>query len=200
MQYLEKEQLIKSVNINIQIKVDDLITADSYNEEEIINSFNSIDSDGRELLLKAAIHIAVIGSGNRTYGAIRDKNNNVIEIKDLFNKYKILYNKNTGEKYQKNSLSARRLVRLLRFHIQKFIVETGKPSYLWLKYSDKNLKMIPYCFPGGEHIVETEEEAKYLFNTYAALDLALNTKFQKRLERVFIARRIIKPLTFTSTK
>jgi len=53
--------------------------------------------------------------------------------------------------------------------------------------------MIPYCFPGAEHIVETEEQAKYLLNTYMNLDAALGTKFQKRLERVYFARKILKP-------
>jgi len=193
-QYLNKDQLFKTIGLDVVVKPEDLITADSYNEEEMTNAFNAIDIEGKELLLRAAIHIAVIGSGNRTFGSVRDKRDNVIEIKTLFDKYKILYNKNSGEKYAKNTLSARRLQRLLRYHVQKFIIETKRPSYLWIKYSDRNINMIPFCFPGAEHIVDTEEQAKYLFNTYAALDLALGTKFQKRLERVFVARTIIKPL------
>jgi len=85
-------------------------------------------------------------------------------------------------------------VRLLRYHIQKFIIESNRPSYLWLKYSDRNKDFINICFPGGEHLVEKEIEAQYLINTYSVLDKSQNTFFIKRLERVFIARGILKPI------
>jgi len=195
MQYLNKEILLKSIEHKSVLVAEDLITADSYNEDEIMKNYNSLDPEGKELLFRVAVHIAIVGAGNRTFGSVRygDK---VYEIKDIFNRYKISYNKNQNEKYLKDSLSARRLVRLLRFHIQKFIIDTNRPSYLWSKYSANDTTMIPYCFPGAEHLVETEEQAKYLMNTYMNLDIALGTKFQKRLERVFIARKIIKPLQF----
>jgi len=195
MQYLNKEVLLNNIIYKANFREDDLITADSYNEEEIMKHYNSLDNEGKELLFRTAVHIAVIGAGNRTFGSVR-YNDQTYEIKDIFNRYKILYNKNQNEKYLKNSLSARRLVRLLRFHIQKFIIDTNRPSYLWLKYSANDPKMITWCFPGAEHLVETEEQAKYLMNTYMNLDLALGTKFQKRLERVFVARKIIQPLQF----
>jgi len=195
MQYLNKETLLKSIEYKSTLVAEDLITADSYNEDEIMKNYNSLDPEGKELLFRVAVHISIVGAGNRTFGSVR-YSDKVYEIKDIFNKYKILYNKNQNEKYLKDSLSARRLVRLLRFHIQKFIIDTNRPSYLWSKYSANDVAMIPYCFPGAEHLVETEEQAKYLMNTYMNLDIALGTKFQKRLERVFIARKIIKPLQF----
>jgi len=80
MQYLNKEVLLNNV-FYYDIKVDDLISADSYNEEEIMKKFNSIDKEGQLLLLRCAVHVAIIGSGNKTYGSIRDQDNNVIEIK-----------------------------------------------------------------------------------------------------------------------
>jgi len=192
MQYLNKNQLLNGIEYKSGLTAEDLITADSYNEEEIMKNYMALDPDARELLFRTAVHISVVGAGNKTFGAIRygDK---VIEIKDIFIKYKVLYNRNQSEKYQKDTLSSRRLVRLLRFHVQKFIIDTGKPSYLWTKYSTQDKDMIPYCFPGAEHIVETEEQAKYLLNTYMNLDAALGTKFQKRLERVYFARKILKP-------
>jgi len=195
MQYLDKEQLLTDISY-YDTKTDDLISADSYNEELIMNKFNSYDKEIQELLLKCAIHISIIGAGNRTYGSIRDKNNNVIEIKQIFSKYNILYNKNINEKYSKDILSARRLTRLLRFHIQKFILINKRPSYLWLKYSNHNKEMVEICFPGGEHLVDTKEQAIYLLETYKYLDSCLNTKFEKRLERVFIARKILEPNFF----
>jgi len=161
-----------------------------------MKNINNFDKEGKELLLKCAIHISVIGSGNRTYGMIRDKTNTVLEIKNVFLKYGVLYNKNISEKYEKNALSARRLVRLFRYHIQRFIIENKRPSYLWLKYSNRDEKMISICFAGGEHLVETKEEAAYLLETYRNLDSIMKTKFEKRLERVFIARGILPPSFF----
>jgi len=188
--------LLKNINY-YDIKDTDLISADSYNEEEMLKKFNTIDKEGQQLLLKCAIHVSIIGSGNKTYGMVRNDKGNVVEIKDIFSKYNISYNKNINEKYDKDTLSSRRLVRLLRYHIQKFIRETNRPSYLWLKYSDTNKDMVDICFPGGEHLVETQEQAIYLLNTYKYLDSLINTKFQRRLERVFIARRILEPSFFT---
>jgi len=43
----------------------------------------------------------------------------ILSIKDIFVKYNIKHNKNQNEKYDDNTLSARRLVRLLRYTIQK---------------------------------------------------------------------------------
>jgi len=50
------------------------------------------------------------------------------------------------------------------------------------------------CFPGGEHLVETKDQAFYLIKTYFRLDNIFHTKFIDRLKRVFIARNIYKPL------
>jgi len=165
-----------------------------------MNNFNQLDKNAQELLLKAAIHIAVIGAGNKTFGMIRDEKGNVLEIKNIFNKYRISFNNKQNEKYDKAQLSSRRLVRLLRYHIQKFIITNKRPSYLWLKYSDHNQDMFNICFTGGEHLVEDQNQALYLLKTYHNLDIALNTQFVKRLERIYIARKIFEPAFFVSYK
>jgi len=158
MQYLDKDTLLNNVYY-FDLKQSDLISADSYNEEEIMNKYLKIDKEGQSLLLKCAIHISVIGAGNKTFGMIRDIDGKVLEIKNVFTKYNIVYNKGINEKYDKDTISARRLIRLLRYHIQKFVVNANRPSYLWLKYSANNKDMIKICFPGGEHLVENKEEA-----------------------------------------
>jgi len=53
--------------------------------------------------------------------------------------------------------------------------------------------MIGICFPGGEHLLETKEQAEFMLETYSNLDKQLNTKFKDRLMRVFVARRILQP-------
>jgi len=195
MQYLDKDTLLNNVYY-FDLKQSDLISADSYNEEEIMNKYLKIDKEGQSLLLKCAIHISVIGAGNKTFGMIRDIDGKVLEIKNVFTKYNIVYNKGINEKYDKDTISARRLIRLLRYHIQKFVINANRPSYLWLKYSANNKDMIKICFPGGEHLVENKEEAIFLLDTYKTLDTSLGTKFQKRLERIFIARKILEPSFF----
>jgi len=83
MQYLNKEILLKSIEHKSVLVAEDLITADSYNEDEIMKNYNSLDPEGKELLFRVAVHIAIVGAGNRTFGSVRygDK---VYEIKDIF--------------------------------------------------------------------------------------------------------------------
>jgi len=185
--YLNSSDII--INIpDINTSVEDLISADNYNEQKILLKILNYQKDEIQLLLRCAIQISIIGAGNKNYGFIRDLNGNVVEIVTIFDKYRILYNKNINERYKEDDLSARRLVRFFRLHIQKFIEKTNRPSYLWLKYSDKNVDYIRICFPGAEHLVTTKEEANYIMNAYKNLDRLLGTKFMTRLERVFIAR------------
>jgi len=191
-QYLDKNTLLNEIQYN-KIEITDLISNDSYHEQMITDKFNTYPKEVQGLLLKCAIHIAIIGYGNKTYGMIRDNDGNIISIQSIFDKYGICYNKNLNEKYDKDTISARRLIRLLRYHIQRFILETGRPSYLWLKYSNKDINKISICFPGGEHLVSTIEDANYMLLTYKNLDIIMGSKFVTRLRRVFMARGICPP-------
>jgi len=193
MQYLNKDILLNSVKFD-DINTDSLISADTYNETKILENFLKYDIEVQKLLLKCAVHISIIGSGNKTYGSIRDDNNNIYNIKDVFQKYGIVYNRNIGEKYDDFTLSARRLVRLFRYQIQEFIIREKRPSYLWLKYSDKNINKVHICFPGAEHLIAEKEDAFYLLDCYLKIDVIMKTEFVKRLYRVFIARGILSPL------
>jgi len=131
---------------------------------------------------------------NKTYGFIRDNQNNVQEISKIFDKYKINYNKKINEKYEPGQLTARRLVRLLRYQIQLFIEANNRYSYLWAKYSTKDKTKINVCFPGAEHLIENKEEAIFLIHVYKNLDMILKTKFTDRIKRVYIARGLFDPL------
>jgi len=198
MQYLNKDILLSSVKFN-DISTDSLISADTYNETKILENFLKNDIDAQKLLLKCAIHISIIGSGNKTYGSIRDDNDNVYNIKDIFQKYNVVYNKSIGEKYDDYTLSARRLVRLFRYQIQEFIIREKRPSYLWLKYSDKNIDKIQICYPGAEHLITNKDDAYYLLGCYQKIDLLMKTEFVKRLYRVIIARSIFTQLEIKIT-
>jgi len=192
-QYLGLKELTENIP-EIKVTVDDLGTTDTYHEEKILKKYLSLDKRGQELVYKAAIQMAIVGYGNKNYGFIRIDDKTVMPLEEIFKKYNIKYMEKINEKYTDDELSARRILRLFRYQIQEFIVRTNKPSYLWLKYSNKDIKYINICFPNGEHLVETKEQALYLLNTYYTLDINLNTKFVERLKRVYIARRIFNPL------
>jgi len=121
-----------------------------------------------------------------------------LSLFDLFQRLKIKFNEKINSKYDDDELSARRLLRLFRWQIKRFIETYDRPSYLWLKYANKNdnSKFMSICFPGGEHLVETKDEAIFLLDTYQRLDNLMKTKFVFRLKRVFIARGIFDPMFF----
>jgi len=192
-QYLSKNELINEIP-KIVVTVNDLGTTDTYHEDKILKKYLSLDKPGQILIYKAAIQLAIIGYGKKNYGFIRIDDKTQINLIDIFKKYNVKFLEPINVRYEDDELSARRLLRLFRFQIQEFIIENNRPSYLWTKYADKNnLKYTSICFPGGEHIIETADEAQFLLNTYGKLDIAQNTKFRQRLQRVFIARRILDP-------
>jgi len=195
-QYLGKDILIDNIP-KIKVTKDDLGSTDTYHEEKILNKYLSYDQTAKELIYKSAIQLAIIGYGKKNYGFIRLDDKSTITLVELFNKYKIRFLDPINAKYNDDELSARRLLRLFRYQIQKFIVENNRPSYLWFKYADKSkLEMMSICFPGGEHLIETQEQGVFLLETYGRLDVQQNTKFRQRLQRVFIARGIFDPSFF----
>ena len=196
MQYLSTNELEKFDDLKINFDETSMISSDTYNESEIFNKFNDINKEDQILLFRAACQIAIIGSGGQSLGKIRDTNGEIVEIEGLFNRLKINHYKSVNEKYGSDDLSMRRLVRLLRKQIMDVILKMKRPSYLWQKYSNKNLDYIGVCFPGGEHILETKEEAEYMVMVYKSLDNKMgNTTFVERIRRVLIARNISDPST-----
>jgi len=154
----------------------------------------TIEEPDKILLCKAAIQMAIVGYGKKNYGAIRLNNKEILPLKTLFERFKIRHMDKNDALYAEDELSARRLIRLHRYNIQNFIKEQKKkPSYLWTKYSIKKPEFSHCCFPGAEHLIENQDEALYLLDTYKNLDLRMNTKFCVRIQRVFIARNVFKP-------
>jgi len=192
-QYLGKDVLINNLP-SIKVKPEELGSTDTYHEEKILKKYLSYDKDAQLLIYKSALQVSIIGYGNKNYGFIRINDKEIMTLVDLFNKYKIKYLEKLNAKYNDDELSVRRLLRLFRFQIKNFIIENNRPSYLWSKYANKDKKeYVSICFPGGEHLIETKEEAIFLLETYGNLDMQQNTKFRSRLRRVFIARNILPP-------
>jgi len=84
-QYLE-ENVLEAKIPQYKITINDLGTADTYNETEILNKYLSYDEIARNLICKAAIQLAIVGYGNKNYGFIRIDEKNVINLVDLFKK------------------------------------------------------------------------------------------------------------------
>merc|ERR1712217_530926 len=159
---------------------------------EILKKILSYNKNDQELLQKCAIHISIIGAGNKNFGSIRH-NEEVLNIEDIFLKLKINYKNIINQNLKEDEITPRRLVRIYRYHIQKFIETTGRPSYLFLKYSKRSVGAEIICFPGAEHLITNMNDFIYLMDTYKILDQRLGTTFCQRLERVGIARGIIIP-------
>jgi hypothetical protein len=192
--YLGKEDLINVLPIE-DFDQTTFISADSYDEELLLKKINSYDKLGQQLLQRCAAHICVIGSGNRNFGSIRfdDKIYNLI---DVFKTYNIQYQNLQNQLLKPDDLTPRRLCRVYRFHTQACIMRTKRASYLWLKYSDHDKSKASICFPGAEHLVDNLEDFEYLMRVYTVLDTQLGTGFCTRLQRVGVARGILKSLSF----
>jgi len=186
--YLTKEILTNSIH-DFNITVDDLISSDNYDETKLLAKYNKLSKDDQILMCKAALQLAVIGYGQKNYGSIRIDDQTTMPLVDLFKKLKIKYNENISAKYEDDEFSVRRLFRFFRYQIQSFIMKCGRPSYLWIKYSDGDRKYMTTCFPGAEHFLEGDE-AIYLLLTYNKLDQTMKTRFVDRIKRVYIARRL----------
>jgi isocitrate dehydrogenase len=190
-QYLDKEQLLTDLP-SFAVNVEELGRTDTYHEDKIVAKIKSMSKDNQHKLIKAAIQIAIVGSGNKTYGFIMHKGN-VVQLIDIFKECKVLYSNVINTKLDEDTLTARRLQRVFRFHIQAFIDKTNRPSYLWNKYVADKIEYKKFrniCFPGAEHLIKTKEEANFLLMVYKELDKRMNTNFCARLIRVYIARNI----------
>jgi hypothetical protein len=189
--YKDKVDILNIVPIG-DFDATNLISSDNYDEDLLLKKLGKMGPDACLLLQKCAVHISIIGSGNKSFGAIRH-NGKVCPLQEVFDQYNVSYKNIQNASLQPDDLTPRRLVRLYRFHISAFIERTKRPSYLWLKYSDRSKEMMNICFPGAEHMVKNVDEYQYLVNTYDNLDHILNTKFVARMHRIGIARGLLSP-------
>jgi hypothetical protein len=188
-QYFNLETLNKNLPYG-NFQSDSLVSADSYDEVSLVKKLSSLGKNAINELQLCAIHIAVIGSGKETYGSII-LDEDVIEITTIFDKYNIKYKNGQDARLSKEDLTPRRLVRIFRHCTNKFILENDRASYLWIKYSDHDLRYKQICFPGAEHLVDKKEEFSYLYKVYENLDKIHCTNFKIRMQRVGIARGLL---------
>jgi len=117
----------------------------------------------------------------------------VKNLRTLFHGCGIAADNNQAVVLDESALTPRRLLRLFRYQIRDYIRRTSTPSYLFYKYNKSNPEMMSICFPGGEHLVETDEEVSYIYETYKKVDETLKSQGKQhgisdRVTRVLLAR------------
>jgi len=183
-QYLTGAQISALIG-KIDLSDFELVRMDSYSDSAIYNKIKNTKKE-KELLC-SAIQTAVVGMGNKKYGAVV-LSGETIDIHKLYNDCGVKTNLTQSTVLQPDDLTGRRLQRFFRQQISDFIKETGTASYLWRKYSDHNELYKHLVFPGAEHLVESEDERMYLISVYTQLDSKLNTTISERIRRVYEAR------------
>jgi len=164
-----------------------LISQDTYNEIELLKSVKKTGMIGE--LLACTMQIAVVGFGGKSFGHVNYKGVD-LDVKTVFNKCHVNMVSELNKKLKDGELTPRRLIRLFRFQIQKFLKVTGKKSYLAKKYYTGDDQYSEFIFPGAESIITQPEHARLLIATYEVLDKRMNTNIAERIKRVFSARLV----------
>jgi hypothetical protein len=183
-QYLTGDE-IQALIGDIDLSDLELVRMDSYSDQAVYETIKKTKKE-KELLC-SAVQTAVVGMGNKKYGAV-SVNGEMVDIEKLYKECNVKVKLELGTVLQPGDLTGRRLQRFFRKQISDYIKQTGTASYLWRKYSDHNDKYKHLVFPGAEHFVTNEDELLYLFEVYRALDERLNIKITERIHRVYNAR------------
>jgi len=189
--YITKDEFIELLSFDYKAVL--LYSNDTINELKIIEALRN--TKRLEEILTATIQMAIVGFGGKSYLKYVYKGETK-DLKQLFNDTKIKYNNNLSEILTPETVTPRRLLRVFRFQIFKYLqANTNIGSYLYLKYSENDNKFRSICFPGAEHLVEKREEAEFLLKTYIKLDdslkkLGKTSGIADRIRRVLMARRL----------
>jgi len=142
----------------------EVLSNDTINEEilkdKIIKTGNKIE------LFAATLQLAIAGFARNNYNQYKYKGV-VKEMKELFKKAGVLYDNSIQSKLDMNVLTPRRITRILRYQVKEYLeINKHITSFLFNKYGDNKLEYRTICFPNAEHLIETKEEAQYLYNVY----------------------------------
>jgi hypothetical protein len=175
---------------------DDLVDTDiglvhtaSYDEEALQAK---IEATGmKKELFACAVQMSIIGWGRGNFGEVTIEGERK-ELGDVFNDAGVYYDNDPGTKLDPDDLTPKRIIRLFRYQIHKWIKKTGAQSFLMRKYgSGKRDSLRPYLFPGSEHFVVERDHAKALIDCYAQLDALQGTHFTERIKTVFKSRNVV---------
>lgn len=151
----------------------------------------AIDNSGSaKQLFAAALQLSVVGWGGDNYGDVQISGVRT-PLVDIFDENSVLYKNATGARLKPGDLTPKRLVRVFRYQIQKWLVSNNVPSFLLRKYGEgKDASFKDFVFPGAEHLIEDKDEANALIECYNALDSAQGSSFAARVKTIFTNRNI----------
>jgi hypothetical protein len=178
-----------------QTGFDDLVTIDvelnqtsSYNEETL--SAKVEETGLKKELFGCALQMALVGWGRGNYGSVTVGGSKK-DLVDVFDEAGVYYNNDPGTQLDPEDLTPKRLVRLFRFQIQKWIEVKNSQSFLLKKYGSSRISHYSaYVFPGAEHIIEDKRHAQALLECYGELDRQQQSHFTDRIRTVFKSRKI----------
>lgn len=181
--YLDESQLTYNFDYNA-IKPR---SSDSYNESKLKVIIDNAEENDRIELFSIALQFSIIGQTQQTGGST-EIDGSVVEIAELIENQNVCVSNEANEKIDEDVLTPKRLARIFRYEIKKFIDQTGTMSFLSTKYGDN--QFVNETFPCAEYLITDIDSALHLISVYEKLDASLNTKFADRVRKVFKARNI----------
>jgi hypothetical protein len=184
--YLNKGGIEKLLGVIVIDPTFSTMSQDSYNEKAVLQT---IAGTGRHAdLLYAAINMSVIGYGNKRFGNYR-LNDKIVDILQILIECGVKTGLGRDAKLGEGDLTPGRLCRALRTYIRAYLESTGLETYLFRKYSDKDLRYNSILFRGAEYLEDlSKEESDQILLAHERLDLAKGTNISERVIRVFAAK------------
>jgi hypothetical protein len=171
------------VNIDVE-----LISTSSYNEDLLSKKIE--ESGLKKELFACALQLAIVGWGRGNYGNVTIGGEKR-DLTDIFDESGVYYNNEAGAQLDPEDLTPKRLVRLFRFQIQKWIKRRAGQSFLVRKYGvGLGSAYNEYIFPGAEHLILEKRHANALIACYSVIDNNQHSHFVDRIKNVFRTRNV----------
>jgi len=183
--YLSKKEIDEIIGEIVFDKEFCVMSVDSYNEEKIAKKIASL---APKELCYCAVNMAVVGFGNTKMGQYRI-GETIYNIAQILGKHNVKFNNQKGAVLKDDDLTANRLCRFFRETTQKYLAENNANSYMWRKYSTKDLRFTTTTFRGAEYLDLNKDEADYLLSTVIEMDKRLGINVADRVYRVFDAKK-----------
>lgn len=166
----------------------ELVHTNSYDEETLQQKIE--DTGLKKELFACALQLAVIGWGKGNYGDVTIDGEKK-SLTDVFDETGVYYDNDAGAQLDPYDLTPKRLVRIFRFQIQKWLERKQMQSFLLKKYgAGVSTDYNSVIFPGAEHYIVSRSHANALLKCYGELDRQQNSHFVDRIRVVFNSRRI----------
>lgn len=164
-----------------------IMSQDSYNETKIAESIKQTGQ--ADTLLQCAINLATVGFGNKRYGNYR-VDDKIIDIATTLKNCNVKLNNGINAQLREDDLTPQRLCRFYRYHIRDYIQKNKVSTYLFRKYTDRNLNYFDICFRGAEYLDDlSDDQLNYLLTAVRNLDLRQNSNVYERVIRITEAKK-----------